>query len=483
MTTSQANIGGAGGTPLRPSPSALAAHWALDPEIVFLNHGSYGACPRRTLAAQDRLRAQMEAEPIRFFHIEAPALLDAARARLAAFTGCDAAGLVFVPNATTGVAAALENLPLGPADEILAPMHEYPACLNNARRTAERRGASVRICPIPFPAPGPEEVIEAVLGAVSARTRICLISHITSATGVILPVEAIVGELEGRGIRVVVDGAHAPGQIELDIAGLGRAHGGGAGTAPSCYVANLHKWVCAPKGAAMMWIREDLRAGFRPLVLSNYAAMGAPAGRSFLHAEFDHTGTGDITPWAAIPEALDAMAALAPGGAAGAGDSRGEAGAWGAIRAHNHDLLLAGRRILCEALGVEPPAPESMLGSLCTLILPQHPPALQARLRQRPTRYHDALQDALHARWGIQVPVMYLPVAPAAGGERGPGSGAAPGVGPRAARISAQLYNSEAQYRYLAEALRAELELEAAECCATDGGRQVARAGASRRNH
>lgn len=467
MTTLQTSIGGAGGAPSRPSPSALAAHWALDPEIVFLNHGSYGACPRATLAAQDRLRARMEAEPIRFFHIEAPELLDAARARLAAFAGCDAAGLVFVPNATTGVATALENLPLEPGDEILAPMHEYPACVNNARRTAERRGASVRICPIPFPAPGPEEVIEAVLGAVSPRTRICLISHITSATGVILPVEAIVRELEGRGIRVVVDGAHAPGQIEVDIEGLGRAHTSGAGMAPSCYVANLHKWVCAPKGAAMMWIREDLRPGFRPLVLSNYAAMGAalgaPAGRSFLHAEFDHTGTGDITPWAAIPEALDAMAALAPGGGAAPSGGDGQAGAWSAIRAHNHDLLLAGRRSLCDALGIQLPPPESMLGSLCTLILPQHPPALQARLRQRPTRYHDALQDALHARWGIQVPVMYLPVAPAAGGERGPGSGAAPGLGPRVARISAQLYNSEAQYRYLAEALRAELERESAE--------------------
>jgi isopenicillin-N epimerase len=433
---------------IRPACSALARHWGLDPDVVFLNHGSYGACPLATLGAQARLRAQMEAEPVRFFNVDAAPMLHAARQRLAQFVGCDAAGLAFVPNATTGVATALECLPLAPGEEILAPIHEYPACLNNARRIAARRGGSVRLCSWPFPVSDPEEVVQAVLEAVTPRVRILLISHITSATGVILPVERLVRELEPRGVHVVIDGAHAPGQIDLDISAVGRPGGwtgrsatgrGGGGRAPSAYVANLHKWACAPKGAAMMWVREDLRERFRPLVLSNYAELPAPNGRSRLHAEFDFTGTGDVTAWLAIPEAIDVMEHMAPA-------DRGEAG-WTAIRAHNRRLQLAGRRIVCEALGVEPPAPESMLGAMCTFILPRHPPELQERLRLRPTAYHDALQDALLARWGIQIPVMYLP-----------GEGGQPG--PRAVRLSAQLYNAEEQYGYLADALRAELARE-----------------------
>ncbi|MFG0283631.1 MAG: aminotransferase class V-fold PLP-dependent enzyme, partial [Phycisphaerales bacterium JB039] len=267
------------------------------------------------------------------------------------------------------------------------------------------------------------------LGAVTERTRICLLSHITSSSGIILPVEGIAGELEARGIRVIIDGAHAPGQIELDIGALA------GGSAPSCYVANLHKWLCAPKGAAMLWIREDLRASFRPLVLSNSAELAPPPGRSKLHLEFDYAGTGDMTPWLTIPAAMETMAAMAPGG-------------WGEIRARNHDLALRGRNIVCGALGVESPAPDSMLGAMTTIVLPQHPPQLQERLRQRPTGYHDALQDALVGRWGIQIPVFYLPQAE-------------PGPAPvRCLRLSAQLYNSPAQYEYLAEALRAELEAE-----------------------
>lgn len=429
----------------RPAPSPLARHWGLDPEVVFLNHGSYGACPVATLGAQSRLRAQMEAEPVRFFNVDAAPMLAAARERLAAFVGCDAAGLVFIPNATTGVATALECLPLARGEEILAPIHEYPACLNNARRIAARRGGSVRLCPWPFPVAGPEEVVSAVLGAVTGHTRIVLLSHITSATGVILPVERLVRELEPRGVHVVIDGAHAPGQIDLDISGwAGRSATGRDCPAPSAYIANLHKWGCAPKGAAMMWVREDLRQSFRPLILSNFAELPPPGAQSRLHAEFDFTGTGDITAWLTIPEALDVMAGLAPGGA-------DQAPGWPALRAHNRQLQLAGRRIVCEALGVEPPAPESMLGAMYTFILPQHPPDLQQRLRRRPTAYHDALQDALLERWRIQIPVMYLP--------RQDGT-----PGPRMARLSAQLYNSEVQYRYLAEALRAELARERQDC-------------------
>lgn len=399
--------------PTLPAPSPLARHWRLDPGVVFLNHGSFGACPTAVLDEQTRLRQLMEAEPVRFFVELFDSLMDAARDALARFVGCAADELVFVPNATTAVATVLAHLEprLSPGDQILTCAHEYPACLNNLRRTCRRTGAVPVEAPIPWPVPSPDRVVEAVLDAVTPRTRAALLSHITSPSGLVIPLERIVPELERRGVCTIVDGAHAVGHLDLNLHSLGC----------SWYTANAHKWLCTPKGSAFLFVRADRQAdGFRPLVLSNHAERPRPA-RNHLHTEFDYVGTDDYTPAMCIPRAIEVVGEMA--------------GGWDRVRTHNRELCLHARDHLCRVLGVEPPAPNSMIGNLATLPLPGVPEAATSGL------YHDALQERLIRNHCIQVPVWTCP----AGSEN------------RVLRISAQLYNSMAQYEYLGEALRLEL--------------------------
>ncbi len=414
-----------------PRGSDLAPRWALDPAVVYLNHGSFGACPRSVLEAQRAYRDRMEAEAVRFFVRDAEGLLDESRAALAPLVGCAAPDLVFVPNATTGVATVLANLEeqgvLGPGDEILITAHEYPACRNGVRRTARRTGATIVEAPIPFPISGPEAAIDAVLSRATARTRLALLSHVTSPSGLVLPVERLVPALEARGIRCIVDGAHGVGFHALALDRLGASY----------YTSNCHKWLCAPKGSAFLHIRPDRQKegdGFRPLVLSNRAETPGDetrGGRKHLLTEFDYLGTDDLTAYMAIKDAIRDVASMVPGG-------------WPEVHRRNRDLLLRARTVLLRALGTEAPAPESMLGCLATLLLPDADPERRARLAARPTRYHDALWDALVERHGIQVPIWSVPGCPR-----------------RTLRLSAQLYNSIEQYEYLAAALRDELAREA----------------------
>lgn len=342
--------------------------------------------------------------------------------------GCEGRDLAFLPNATTGVATVLANRHFGAGDEILVNTHEYPACLNNTDWIAARTGANVVRCELPFPVSNEDEIVERVMARVTDRTRLCLISHITSPTALVLPIGRIVRELEERGIDTVVDGAHAPGAIDVNLGEL----------MPAYYTANCHKWVCSPKGSAMLYVREDKRAGFRPLVLSN-SARGKPGRDQFL-VDFDYIGTSDYTPMLCIPEAIRVMADLT-------GDEREPVERWRTIREHNHNLALAGRDLICQRLGIEPSAPDEMNGPLSSVILPPHDPERWAHLRSRPTKHHDALQDALIERHGIQVPVW-----PHRFEEGGPEH--------RILRISAQLYNALEQYAYLADAVAEELERE-----------------------
>lgn len=405
-----------------PRPSEFMRHWTIDPEVVYLNHGSFGACPRVVLDVQTELRALMEREPVRFFVESFDDLMYEARGELAKFLHVRAEDLVFIPNATTAVATILMNLEgvVKAGDELLATGHEYPACMNSLRRLAERTGAKVVSAPMPFPLKSPDEVVNAVMGAVTPRTRVLLISHVTSPSGLILPVERIVPELEKRGVQVIVDGAHAPGFVAgLDVGKLGASY----------YTANCHKWICSPKGSAFLHIREDHQKGFRPLALSNFAEKNKP-GRKHLLTEFDYIGTGDVTPYLSIPAAIKFMGSLVPGG-------------WPEVIRRNRDLVLRARQMLCRELGIEAPAPEPMIGSTSTLFLPPHDPERTKRLMSRPSKHHDALQDAMIGKHKIQVPIWSI-----AGDNR------------RLFRISGQMYNSMEQYEYLAAALKEELELE-----------------------
>ncbi|RMD98014.1 MAG: aminotransferase class V-fold PLP-dependent enzyme [Deltaproteobacteria bacterium] len=385
-----------------------AEYWLLAPGITFLNHGSFGACPKCVLAFQQDLRQRMEREPVTFFVRAFERRLDEAREALAAFVGANPGNLVFVPNATYGINAVLRSLPLAKGDELLVTNHEYNASRNALDFVAQRAGARVVPVKIPFPIDHPERVVEAILDGVTPRTRLALVDHVTSQTGLIFPVERIVRELDERGIDTLVDGAHGPGMLPLDLEGLGAAY----------YAGNCHKWICAPKGAALLYVRKDRQQGIHPLAISHGA--NVPAGsRSRFHLEFDWTGTHDATAWLSVPEAIRFMGSILPGG-------------WAQLRARNRSLVLLGRQKICAALSIPEPAPAEMIGSLAALPLPDGEGALPAS-----PLYTDPLHETLFTRYRIEVPVIPWPAPPK-----------------RLLRISAQLYNIPAHYDRLAEALR-----------------------------
>lgn len=389
-----------------PARSDLAHHWDLEPDLAFLNHGSFGACPRVVLEHQHALRAQLERQPVRFYVRALEDMLDDARTKLAAFVGCDPQGLAFVPNATFGVNSVLRSMHLQPGDELITTNHEYNACNNCMRYVAQRAGAAVTCLELPWPVRDEDQIIDAVLRGVSDRTRLVLLSHVTSPTAIVLPIARLVRALRERGIETLIDGAHAPGMIELDIEAIGAAY----------YTANCHKWICAPKGAGFLHVREDLRDTVRPAVIS-HGANAARTDRSRYHLEFDWCGTDDPTAYLSVPTAIESMQRLA--------------GDWDSIRAHNRALCLHGRDVLCEALGVEAPVPDAMIGSIASLPLPDSdgPPPVSAL-------YRDALQDELMNSFGVEVPIIPWPQHPK-----------------RLVRISAQRYNSPAEYEHLARAL------------------------------
>jgi isopenicillin-N epimerase len=389
--------------------SPYASHWFLDPAVSFLNHGSFGATPRPILAAQQRWRDRLERQPVRFFARELEPLLDEARTALADFIGAPAADLVFVPNATAGVNAVLRSLSLAAGDELLTTDHAYNACRNTLEYVAGRSGARVVAARVPFPLESPEQVVEAVLEGVTSRTRLALIDHVTSPTGLVFPIKRLVRQLSARGVDSLVDGAHAPGMVPLRVAEIGAAY----------YVANCHKWLCAPKGAGFLHVRPDRQPGIHPTAISH--GLSAPLrGRSRFHLEFDWTGTDDPTPYLCVPEAIRFLEGILPGG-------------WPALMAHNHALAVAARQALCEALEIEPPCPESMLGALAALPLPDGSPEPPAS-----SLYLDPLQDELLQHFGIEVPVVPWPAPPR-----------------RLVRISAQVYNDIGEYERLARALSA----------------------------
>jgi isopenicillin-N epimerase len=376
----------------------MKQHWSLDPEVTFLNHGSFGACPRRVLAFQSEIRAEMERGPVAFMLRKLPQRLEAVRAELAEFVGALPKDLVFGSNATAGVNAVVRSLRLAQGDEILTTNHAYGPCQSALDFVASRAGAKVVVADVPFPIESPDQVLESVLAAATSRTRLALVDHVTSTTGLVYPIAALVEQLQNRGVQVLVDGAHAPGMVPLDLEEL----------QPDYYTANLHKWVCAPKGAGMLWVHPRHQQDVFPLVISQ--GYGLPEATRF-QAMFDWPGTFDPSAWLSVGEALRVLAEVG--------------GGWPAIRAHNTALALKGREILCHALNIESPAPVAMVGALASIPLPPGSEGCALAL-------HKELVNA-----GFEVPVFPW------GGAKG-----------RVLRVSAQLYNEPAEYERLAVTLQ-----------------------------
>jgi len=391
----------------RGSPHAAA--WPLDPGIVLLNHGSFGACPRAVLEAQRCYQDRMERNPIGFFMRELEPLLEESRAVLAALVGAEAEDLAFVHNVTEAVNGVLRSLCLEPDDELLVTDHAYNACRNVVEYVARCTGAKVVTATVPLPIRSPGEIVERVLAPVTERTRLALLDHIASPTAVVFPIEELVRELDRRGVDTLVDGAHAPGMIPLDLGRLGAAY----------YTGNCHKWLCAPKGAGFLHVRRDRQDGLHPAVISHGYNSQRP-DRPRLHEEFDWTGTDDPSAWLCVADAFRFLDLLIDGGL-------------DALMQRNHELALRGQRILCERLGLGPSCPDEMLGSMSAVFLPDEPDGPAHRIH--PLRVHP-LQARLQEQSGIEVPIYNWPAAPRL-----------------MLRISAHAYNSAGQYERLAESL------------------------------
>lgn len=399
-------------TPVNPrisKPVADPSLFPLDPGITFLNHGSFGSCPLEVLEYQNQLRMRLERQPVRFFLRELETLLDEARASLAALVGTAADNLVFLPNATTGVNTVLRSIPIEAGDELLVTDHEYNACRNAIHFAAERRGARVVTVQIPFPLQSPEQVTRAVLDRVTDKTRLLLVDHVTSPTGLIFPIADIIRRMNERGIDTLVDGAHAPGMIPLDLDQLDAAY----------YTGNCHKWLCAPKGAGFLFVRKDRQRDVRPLSIS-HGANSPRADRSRYQIEFGWMGTADPTAVLSVPRAIQYMGALLPGG-------------WKELMERNRLLALAARKVICLTFNQPIPAPDGMVGSLASIPLPDSREAAPLQTPFQSNFWQKALMD----RCKIEVPVIPWPSHPQ-----------------RLLRVSAQVYNHMAQYDLLAEAIK-----------------------------
>jgi isopenicillin-N epimerase len=375
---------------------ALRPLFNLQAGAVFLNHGSFGLTPRAVLAAQAALRAEMESQPVRFLGRQRlqPRLRATAR-QLGSFLGAHGADIAFVDNATTGVNAVLRSLDLRPGDEILVTDHTYGAVRNTVRYVCARSRTSMVEVRLPFPASGADAIVDAITAALSPRTRLAVLDLVTSVSALVMPVARLAAACRAAGAQVLVDAAHAPGMLDLDVTALGADWVSG----------NLHKWLFAPKGSGFLWARQEAQADLHPTVISHGFEQG-------FANEFDWTGTRDPTAWLSLPAALAFYRAM--------GDA--------ALRARNHDLAAAAGALLAERWGTETGAPEGMLGAMAAVRLPGQRPATAEAAQ--------ALNDALWERHRIEVPVMAI--------------GAHLWL-----RISAQIYNEPADYEQLAAAVAA----------------------------
>jgi isopenicillin-N epimerase len=323
-------------------PSEFARFWPLDPKAVYLNHGSFGACPQFVLDKQNQYRRQLESQPVRFLVREMEPVFNNARLKAAQFVNAQSEDLVFVQNATAGVNAVFRSLRFNPGDEILFTNHIYGACKRLLEFIADQTGARLVEATFDFPVASPDAILDAVLAKVTPRTRIALIDHISSATAVIHPVEAIVRELDNRGIDTMIDGAHALGSIPLDLESIGAAY----------YTANCHKWLCSPKSTAILHVRRDKQPGIVPVVISHAGYKAEPFTERFFWP-----GTYDPAAALCVADSISYLASIVDGG-------------WPAIMKRNHGLCLEARNMICSVLEIPKPCPDSMIASMATFPLP-----------------------------------------------------------------------------------------------------------------
>ena len=399
------------------SESPYRQHWHLEPGLAFLNHGSFGACPRAVLERQREFVALMEQDPVRFFNRHRQPLLDSSRKALGATIGADPSDLVFDTNATHAANAVLRWLDLRPGDEILVTNHGYNAITNAARYAAAQAEAQVTVIQIPVPVVSADEITAAIVQAIKPHTRLAILDHITSPTAIVMPLEQLLPLLHERNVVSLVDGAHAPGAIPLDLATLGA----------DFYFGNCHKWLCSPRGAAFLYTQPQLRSRdvapieLQPAAVSHgYNTQGPQQNR--FHDAFDFPGTTDPTAWLCVGPAIEFLTGLADGD-------------FTKHMQRNRQLAMAAAQILTQRCGLSMICPPELLGPMVSLVLPDdpRPTDLDYTSSPNPTLM---LQTILLEKYAVEVPVFHFPQTPQ-----------------RMLRISAQAYNAIGDYERLADAL------------------------------
>jgi isopenicillin-N epimerase len=377
-------------------PRDLKPHFLLDPDVIFLNHGSFGACPRPVFAEYQRWQLELERQPVEFLARRITALMAEARARLADYLGAAADDVIYFPNPTTAMNMAAGNLDLKPGDEILTTDHEYGAMDRTWRFICNQTGARYIQRPIPLPLTSAEKFVESFWGGVTARTRIIFISHLTSPTALIFPVKEICRRAREAGLLSLIDGAHAPGQLSLNLTELGA----------DVYVGACHKWLCAPKGSAFLYARREVQARLYPLVVSWGWESAAPGASPFVDWH-EWQGTRDMAAFLATPAAIDFQAEHD----------------WETVRAESHRLASATRQHLNALTGLPPLCPDSpdWFGQMAAIRLPASTDV-------------DWLKERLYADYRIEAPVFRWNDQPLI-------------------RVSFQGYNSPAEAEALVQAL------------------------------
>ncbi len=327
----------------------------LDPDLVFLNNGSFGAVPRVVQEGYERLQREMERNPVAWLQRRAPELLANARARVADYVGCATNDLVFFPNPTTAVNMFARTLHLAAGDVVVSTDHDYGAMFRTWTRLCREVGATYKRVHIPLPLTTAEDYIERVWSAVTPRTRVLFLDHLTSSTALILPVDELCRRARAAGIISIVDGAHVPGHIPLDLSAM------------DCdiFTGAIHKWLCAPKGCSFLYARKEVQSWLDPLVTSWGWESDHPTDSQFIDYH-EWQGTRDLSPFLAAPLAIDFC----------------NAHDWPAVQAEGHRLALLTRTRVNELTGLDSIAPDACLGQMATIRLPGHvdPVALKERL-------------------------------------------------------------------------------------------------------
>jgi len=392
--------------------------------LVRLNHASYGLCPALVGEAQNELRRRVERDSVRYFKVDHERYCDAARDAIGAFVNCPPEDLALVNNGTVAMAACIRAVPLAAGDEILLTDHEYMATFNEVDRVCRLTGAKRVVAPVPFPGATPDGIFESVMSRITERTKLVIVSHLASASGLIFPAERIVAAINERfpGVATLVDGAHGPGHVPIDLTAM----------APTFYAASGHKWLGTPKGTGFVYADPEWQGRMETYALSCRVHVKRPSRKPFL-CDFDYVGTADHTANLVIPVSIAHLAAQ-------------HADGWAWVQKRNHALVLEGAGLVCDRLskngiGVAFPVPdkhvESLVGGMIAIPLP-----VPAGGVKKGEFFDDSLWDRLCKR-GIQVPVWDLP-----------------GVHPRVMRLSAHLSNTIEDFEKLADALVDELSKE-----------------------